>query len=150
SSPLVVRHLEGAPTSWTVRVSPLPVVLSAVTLDTAFARTGEIVTAGYTVSGDTTITAVVTDAGGVQVRTLATALPVDAGDHKLTWDARGAGGQGLPSGAYTVTISSTDPQGALGSAGQSLTLDNDPPDAELSTPAAIQPTQSAQVTVTDA
>jgi hypothetical protein len=98
-----VNHPEGPPTAWTIRIVALPVVLSAAKVDAVYARTGDIVKLSYTVSGDTHVSAVVTNAAGVPVRILATSL-VEAlkGDHSLTWDARGVAGQPLGDGVYTL------------------------------------------------
>lgn len=145
-----VRHLEGPPTSWNIRFAALPVVLSGVKADAAYARTGDIITVAYTVSGDTRVTATVTDALGAPVRTLATGLDAAMGERRLTWDARGAAGQPLPDGIYTVTVTSTDADGNASSGAAALTVDNGAPVAALATPAEILPTQTVVINVADA
>lgn len=145
-----IAQLEGPATSWTARISALPVVLSAVKTDSTYASSGDIVTVSYTVSGDTNVTAVVTDAMGRPVRTLASGLAAAMGDRSLTWDARGDGGAALTDGAYTITVTSTDAYGATSSGSAQVTVDNVAPVAVLASPQTILPTQAAVVTVTDA
>ena len=145
-----LSQLEGPKTRWTARISALPVVLSAVKTDATYARSGDIVKLAYTVSGDTRVSAVVTDAGGTPVRSLATGLDAPMGERSLTWDARGTGGVALGDGAYALTVTSTDDQGVVSSGTAQITVDNVAPDATLTSPAQIKPAQSVVVTVTDA
>ncbi len=62
-------------------------------------------------SARATVTAVVQDASGATVRTLALGAH-DAGAFDLGWDGRDAGGNTLPAGHYTVTLSAKDASGA--------------------------------------
>ncbi len=144
-----MQQLEGPKTKWTVRISALPVVLSAVKTDAAYATTGDIVKLTYTVSGDTRVGAVVTNAAGTPVRSLASGLGAAMGERSLTWDARGNGGTALADGVYTLAVTSTDDQGAVSSGSAQITVDNVAPDAALTSPAVIKPEQAAVVTVTD-
>jgi flagellar basal-body rod modification protein FlgD len=53
----------------------------------------------------------VLDSKGRVVRTIA---PTDnkAGDHKLTWDGKGAGGSDLPDGTYSLRVTAKDSEGS--------------------------------------
>jgi flagellar hook assembly protein FlgD len=72
----------------------------------------ETVTVPYSVSEDATVTAVVTNAAGAVVRTMAGS--VQAGDRQTTWDGRTATGVAVPDGRYTVTLAAVDPAGNAG------------------------------------
>lgn len=66
---IAIEANDGPQSQWALSIRALPVVLSKVGFDHAVARPGEIVTAAYTLSGEATVSARVTDASGHVVRT---------------------------------------------------------------------------------
>jgi flagellar basal-body rod modification protein FlgD len=70
------------------------------------------VAAGATLSSDAaTVSVVVTDASGNQVRTLQLGAHA-AGDLSLSWDGRNDTGVAMPSGNYSLQATATDSNGA--------------------------------------
>lgn len=149
-SSLSVTPLDGPQAQWTVSIHALPVAFTASSSDPAAASGGTPVTFDYGVDGDTTINATVLNAGGAAVRTLASGLSVNAGDHSLTWDGRDGGGGLVPDGVYTLALSSTDPNGNQASTSATVTIDSTPPRAILTSPAVIGPNAAVSVALSDA
>jgi flagellar hook assembly protein FlgD len=72
----------------------------------------ESVALPFTVNEPGTVTAVVTDASAVVVRTIT--VPAAAGEGSLPWDGRNAKGAPVADGRYTVTFTPTDTAGNPG------------------------------------
>jgi FlgD Ig-like domain len=122
-----VRALEGPQAIWTVSIRALPVAIGGLTFGRPFARPADILTADYTTSGDTAVSATIMSSAGVPVRQLATGLPVGPGNHTLTWDGFDEAGAPLGDGAYMLSLRSSDPSGLGGTAQTYVTLDGTPP-----------------------
>ncbi|MGO9794100.1 MAG: FlgD immunoglobulin-like domain containing protein [Solirubrobacteraceae bacterium] len=146
---LTVDPVAGPAAQWTISIQPVPVSVSGANFNQHYAQSGAIDTLSYTTSGSTTISAVVTNAGGQTVRTLATNLAVQPGAQSLTWDGRNDGGNPLPDGNYTATITSTDPFGNISTTTASIFLDSTPPTVHMTSPATIRLSQAASFGVVD-
>lgn len=125
-NPVGVRSQEGPQAVWSLEIHALPVALSGVAFDRQAVEPGKIVHLAYTTSGETGVTAVIHNASGQVVRTLATALAVDRGNHTLTWDGRDQDGNLLPAGSYTAEVTTVDPSGEQQSASATTQLDSGP------------------------
>lgn len=126
---LRVLSLEGPEAQWTVSINPVPIVVSGVGFSPTLAKQGAADTLGYSLDGDSTITATVANSSGVVVRSLASSLPVPyrSEPYTLTWDGRDGNGNPVPDGVYTATVTSVDPFGNVSSAQAAITLDSTPP-----------------------
>ncbi len=147
---LEVDSMPGPAAQWTISIQAVPVSVSGASFNQPYAQSGAIDTLSYTTSGSTTISAVVTNAGGQMVRTLATNLPVQAGPKSLTWDGRNDGGNPLPDGTYTATITSTDPFANVSTATAAIVLDNTPPTVVMTSSPTIRTSQAVSFRVADA
>lgn len=119
---LSVYPLDELPASWSITIRRLPVAIRSLAWSSPETSPGAIVRASYNASGDTRITAAISDQAGNRVRTLATQAKVAAGDHTLTWDGRDEDGSPLALGEYTLTMISTDPGGLQSSANADIEI----------------------------
>ena len=139
----------GPPAQWTLTVRELPVAINGLSFAQAFMAPGTGLPASFSVTGDTTITATVTNSAGQIVRSLGT-FPVSKGSSSIPWDGRGVGGASLPDGVYTLSLASVDPSGDTTTAQTTITLDSTPPTAVMTSPQTIRPQQSVSFSVVDA
>ena len=123
--------------------------INGLSFGQAFMAPGTGLPASFSVTGDTTITATVTNSAGQIVRSLGT-FPVTRNGSSIPWDGRGAGGASLPDGRYTLTLLSTDPSSDTTSAQTTITLDGTPPTAVMTSPRTIRLQQSVSFSVADA
>ena len=121
----LMAHPGPVPT-WKVSIRALPVAISELKFGKSVIRPGDFVQASYVASGDTAITAVVRNAAGQVVKTLASGLAVERGAQSLSWDGRDEAGGALPSGTYTLQLDSKDPSGQSSSASTSIVIDASP------------------------
>jgi hypothetical protein len=145
---LTIRPVAGPPAQWSVTITPLPIALTGVSLNHAAAQPGVINTLTFTNDGSTSITANITDSAGTVVRTLASNLPESPGTNTLVWDGRDSSGIPVPTGTYTVTVTSTDPLGNVSTGQASIEIDSTPPTASL-VASTLTPTQAVQVNFAD-
>lgn len=146
---LRVEAENGPQAQWELTVKELPVTINGLSFGQAYMAPGAGLPADFSVTGDTQITATVTNSAGQPVRNLGT-FPVSEGNSSISWDGRGNGGEVLPDGPYTLTLISNDPSGNTTSAQTTITLDSTPPSAGMISPASIAPSQSVAFQVTDA
>jgi hypothetical protein len=140
----------GPTAHYSLTVRELPVQISGQSFGSArYAAPGTILTGSFSVSGDTTITAYVTNAVGQVIRNLGS-FGVPEGASSITWDTRGTSGASLPDGTYYLVLESTDPNGNVTSAKTSIVIDGTPPTARMTSPGTIRPSQSISFSVTDA
>lgn len=145
-----VGGLPGPTAHYSLTVRELPVEISGLSFgSSSYAAPGTILTGSFSVSGDTTISADVTNAAGQVVRHLGS-FTVPEGNSSITWDTRGDGGATLPDGTYYLNLDSTDPNGNPTSAQTSIVLDGTPPSVSMTSPGTIRPSQSISFSVTDA
>jgi hypothetical protein len=124
------------PAAYHVTIRPLPVSLNGLFLDPSLVRPPTPLSASFGADGDTTVTATVTDAHGAAVRTVATGLPVHAGQQRtLHWNGLDAAGHQPADGRYTLTVHSTDAAGLTSTATTSTVIDSTPPTAVVHQPA---------------
>jgi hypothetical protein len=144
--------LHGAPgpqAVWSATVKEVPVAINKLSFgQTTCMAPGKGIPATFTTTGDTTITAWVTNGSGQTVRELGT-FPVKEGSNSIAWDGRGAGGAAVPSGTYVLNLRSTDPQGDVTSAQTSLAVDSSAPTIAMTTPSTLLPNQSLGFQVAD-
>jgi hypothetical protein len=145
---LLVEALSGPAATWTASVRELPVVINKLSFAQTCMAPGTGLPARFAVTGDTTMTATVTSASGQVVRSLGT-FNVSEGESSLAWDGRGEGGATLPTGAYALTLVSTDPQGESTSALAPIYVTGSGPSVAMTSPATITPSQSVAFALTD-
>jgi len=110
-----LRPLAGPTADWSLSVHALPVILSRLKFNVSSIRPRQITTIGYRVDGDVTLSAVIENSAGNAVSTVASQLPVLAGDRTLTWNGLNQAGSPVPNGTYTLAVSVTDAAGNSGS-----------------------------------
>jgi hypothetical protein len=145
---VTVTPVAGPQTAWTVSITPVPIVLSNVSLNHSVAQPGVIDTLRFATDGATHLNATIKSAAGVVVRALASGFSEGSGNHTLVWDGRNAAGDPVPTGLYTADLSSTDPLGNVSSGSASIEIDSTPPTAALQT-ASVRPTQAVRVKFED-
>ena len=113
---LYMQGLDGPAADYSVTLLELPVEVSRLAFTAsdgstpAWVAPGTVLTGGFSVSGDTTISAYVHNQLGQVVRHLGSFFAKE-GATSVTWDTRGDGGATLPDGAYSLHLDSTDPAG---------------------------------------
>jgi hypothetical protein len=122
-----VDPLDGPPAVWTVTIRPQPVALSDVDLSPGVLVGGDSARFSYTVDAEADVTAVIKNAAGQVVRSLATGLHVQPGPHSLTFDGLTQSGAPLPDGFYATQINLIDPSGNPASAIRTIALDTTGP-----------------------
>jgi hypothetical protein len=138
----------GPPAVWSATISAVPVAINKLAFGQTCMAPGKGIPATFSVTGDTTITAAVTNSAGATVRELGT-FPVKEGSSSISWDGRGAGGASVPSGTYNLNLRSTNLQGVQGTAQTSIVVDSSGPTIQMTTPATILMSQSASFQVSD-
>ncbi len=146
-----IQGVSGPPASYTITFTPLPVQISGLSFDNSpeYTSTGSVLTASFSLSGDSTISAYVRNAAGQVVRTLGS-FAASEGNSSLTWDSRGNGGAALPDGVYYLHLDSTDSNGNVTSAETAISMDNTPPSAAMTSPSRITSSQAVSFVVSDA
>lgn len=139
----------GPQAKWQLGIRALPVTIPSFTLSQPFTRPGRLVTATYTVSGDTAISASVVNGSGVAVRSLGEGFPATHGQHTLTWDALDSAGKPVPNGQYDLVLKSADPYGNTTSAKRAVTVDTQPPTVTFQFGSTISPMSGVVFAITD-
>jgi hypothetical protein len=140
---------DGPQAKWQIGIRALPVAITNLTLSQAFTRPGRLVTATYTVSGDTAISASVVNSSGVGVRSLGEGFPAVHGAHTLTWDALNSAGKPVSDGRYELVLNSVDPYGNTTSARHTVTVDTRPPTVTFQFGPTISPLSGVVFAITD-
>jgi hypothetical protein len=144
--------LHGAPgpqAVWSATVKEVPVAINKLSFgQTTCMAPGKGIPATFSTTGNTTITASVTNSSSQTVRELGT-FPVREGTNSIAWDGRGAGGASVPSGTYALNLRSTDPQGDVTTAQTSISVDSSAPTIAMTTPTTLLPNQSLGFQVSD-
>ncbi|MDT7784337.1 MAG: FlgD Ig-like domain, partial [Pseudonocardiales bacterium] len=147
---MTVQPLDGASPKWSITIRALPVVLAGLKFSKPVTRPGEFVQAGYTVTGDTSVTAVIRDANGQTVRTLASKSAVKAGERTLAWDGKSDSGGLVADGPYLLTVDTVDPSGQTSSATASIVVDGTPPVITVNSAATLGPRNAVSGRISDA
>lgn len=121
---------DGPQAQWSITIRALPVVLSGLSWSKPAIEQGQASQLRYEASGETDLTAVIRNAGGQAVRTLAQNLRIHAGGRSLTWDGREGSGADVPDGRYTAELTTHDPSGHVGSWSAPIVV-NRPPETRL-------------------
>jgi hypothetical protein len=145
---LEVRAQSGPQAVWTATVRELPVTINKLSFSQTCMAPGTGLPATFAVTGDATITASIINSASQTVRNLGT-FSVKEGESSIPWDGRGEGGSTLSSGAYTLRLVSTDPQGESTTAQAPIYVTNTGPTVSMTSPTTIEPTQSVAFQVTD-
>jgi hypothetical protein len=142
--------LAGPTAKWSITIHALPVILSGLSFDATYLRPTQITTISYHVDGDVTLSATIKNSSGDVVRTLASNLPVSAGDNELTWDGLNSSGSPVPDGKYTVAVSYLDAAGNSGLGHASVEIDGTPPVVTVISPKTLNSSQGLVIDVHDA
>lgn len=141
--------LDGPPARWSLDVVPLPVAVADFAVSPRAARQGAVLTIGYALSGQATISARVLDPGNEPVRLLADSLSVKTGKHSLRWDGIDASGREVRSGVYSIELVVSDATGQTQIKTAQVTLDNTPPAITLPAKRKIGPKRAIVAKVAD-
>jgi hypothetical protein len=148
SGDVTVSPVSGPQAQWTVSVTPLPIVLSAVSLNHSIAQPGVINTLRFSLDGATHVDATITNSSGMVERTLASDFAEGSGTRTLVWDGRNAAGNPVTTGKYTANVTSTDPLGNVSTGNATIEIDSTPPTADLET-YSVRPTRAVRVKFED-
>jgi flagellar hook capping protein FlgD len=127
----VVEPLDGPAASWTVTIRPQPVVLSGVDLSPEVLIDGASAQFSYTVDAEANVTAVLKNSAGQVIRSFASGLHVQPGDHSLTFDGLTQAGAPLPDGFYAVQLNVVDPGGHSAAAARTVAIDAHGPQVRM-------------------
>jgi hypothetical protein len=144
-----VRPLDGPPAAWTVTIRPQPVRLSEVDLSRTVLVGGGSAELDYRVDAEADVTAVIKNANGQVVRSLASGLRVQPGPRSLTFDGLTQSGAPLAEGFYAVELSLVDPSGNRAAATRTVAIDTTGPRVDVASSNPLAARNGFVATVSD-
>jgi hypothetical protein len=103
-----VSALDGPEVSWSLRIAPVPVSVSALRAQRAVAEPQQNNTISYTLSADAVVSGYVLSPAGKVVRTLAQDVKESQGNQSFVWDGTDSNSNPVPDGIYTVQVGALD------------------------------------------
>lgn len=146
---LHVGSVDGPRARWTIRIRAAPVTISGTKFNRPAAKPGVGLTASYTLTSDSTVSAIVLAANGALIRNLGSGFPAARGQRSLRWDGLDEYGRPVPSGVYKLRVNAVDVPGNTASGLASVVIDGTRPQVVVLSPRILPRRRGLVVRTTD-